>query len=100
MCSHGFSTLDIILKDNINKEFWPFTLHFTSDPMTIDYYPYRRFMFDATNTNFSYDNEKLVWYTNGIKGSGAYDLPLQGSEAVNFLIRLRCPIRYLRSMQL
>ena len=59
--NHGFSTLDIILKDNINKEFWPFTLHFASDPMTIDYYPYRRFMFDTTNTNFSLTMKNYVY---------------------------------------
>ena len=84
MGSHGFSTIDRILKDSINKEFWPFTLNFTSDPMTIDYYPYRRFMFGGTNTNYSDDSGKLLCYTNGMQVFGADDLPLQGGDTINY----------------
>ena len=44
MGSHATSTIDMILKDSIERSL-AFTLNFTSDPMTIDYYPYRQFMF-------------------------------------------------------
>ncbi|MCB0659344.1 MAG: T9SS type A sorting domain-containing protein [Saprospiraceae bacterium] len=84
MGSHATSTIDMILKDSINKRFWPFTLNFTSDPMTIDYYPYRRFIFDATNTNYSDDRGELVCYTNGMQVFGADDLPLQGGDTINY----------------
>ncbi|MBK9581177.1 MAG: hypothetical protein IPO48_04435 [Saprospiraceae bacterium] len=56
MGSHGFGTLEQTLEDSISKEFWPFSLNFNNDPMQIDYFPKRRFVFHATNGSYSRDD--------------------------------------------
>ncbi len=84
MGSHGFSTVERILADTIDKFFWPFSLNFNAEPMKIDYFPTRRHMFDATNSNYCTDDGALFCYTNGMQVMGPNDMPINGGDTINY----------------
>ncbi len=82
MGSHGFGTLEQTLEDSISKEFWPFSLNFNNDPMQIDYFPKRRFVFHATNGSYSRDDGSLFCYTNGMEIFGRNDTVIVGGDTI------------------
>ncbi len=93
MGSYGFSTIERILADSTEKIFWPFSLNFTTDPMKIDYFPYRRFTFGATNANYSTDDGNLFCYTNGMQLYGPDDEPILGGDTINYNNYWRSKVR-------
>ncbi|MBK8627230.1 MAG: T9SS type A sorting domain-containing protein [Saprospiraceae bacterium] len=83
MGSAGGSSIELLEMDSL-KEWTPFSLNFSSDPMKIDYFLKRRFTFDASNSNYSTDEGNLFCYTNGMQLYGPDDQPIQGGDTINY----------------
>ncbi len=84
MGSYGFSTIDRIKADSIEKTFWPFSLNFNNEPMSIDYFPFRRFIFDATNSTYGNNEGALYCYSNGMEVFGPDDRPIVGGDTIMY----------------
>ena len=83
MGSAGGSSVEFLELDT-TKEWTPFSLNFNSEPMSINYFTYRRFTFSATNGTYSTNDGSLYCYTNGMQINGPDDQPIQGGDTINY----------------
>lgn len=83
MGSAGGSSVEFLELDS-TREWTPFSLNFNSDPMSINYFTYRRFTFSATNGTYSSNGGSLNCYTNGMQINGPDDQPILGGDTINY----------------